>query len=622
MDVARALPANADDSLVTPYGGSLVQRYVPADERETVLASIPRYPRVDVNEAEFHDVEMLGSGAYSPLHGFMSRDTLLSVCEAGTLPGGLAWGLPVSLTVPADQARRLRPGHDAVLFHRDEPVALLSVSDIFLWEDVPSGEIVPLAGGAAANVGRYSPGKTYRVAGDVTLLASRNDSFLQHHHLWPRETRSLFTQRRWRHVAAVHVQNPWQRAHEYLLKCALESSDGLLLHAPIDDYDQGDGVHRAALSVASRLLLTEFFREDRIVINPVPRHVFSSSIRGVLQHAIIAQNAGCDSLYLVPAPNQSPDDFRAQMDAAFADAAQRGLRVRPAYMAPAFHCERCGGIATTKSCPHGSESRIVVTDADIAETLRRGEQLPLVVTRPEIARALARSVADAVSDGESDSHHLYPHVGEVSRTLRQTLIGHRPCVLWMTGLSGSGKSTIAHRLERMLLLSDHRVTVLDGDTLRHGLNRDLGFSEEARRENLRRAGEVAKILMDSGLIVIASFISPFAAERRMVREMFSEGFFEIYIEAALEVCEARDPKGLYRRARAGQIPSFTGLTSPYEVPTHPDLRLDTGSLGLDQCVHVLHSFLADAGVLRTAGRLAGASAPFGRVGIQGKSSLQ
>jgi len=622
MDVAHVLQVPADDVLVTPYGGSLRQRYVSAEERESVLETLPRLARIDVAEAEFHDVEMLGSGAYSPLRGFMSRETWESVCEEGLLPGGLAWGLPVTLAISSPQAKRLHAGDDVALYHRDEPIALLSVSEVYPWTPALACRGFALTGENDLIAERRRAGKIFFVGGDVTLLASRNDSFLQHHHLWPRETRSLFAQRGWNHVAAVHVQNPWQRAHEYLLKCALESSDGLLLHAPIDDYGQGDGVQRAALSVASRLLLTEFFREDHIVINPIPRHVFARTVRSALQHAIISQNAGCDSLYLVPPSDQSAGEFRREMNAAFEQAARRGLRVRPAYMAPAFHCERCGGIATSKSCPHGSESRIVVTDSDISETLKRGEQLPLVVTRPEIARALARSVADAVSDDPADGgRHLYPHVGEVSRTLRQTLIGHRPGVLWMTGLSGSGKSTIAHRLERALLLSDHRVTVLDGDTLRHGLNRDLGFSDEARRENLRRAGEVAKILMDSGLIVIASFISPFAAERQMVRELFADGFFEVYVEASLAVCETRDPKGLYRRARAGQIPSFTGLTSPYEPPERPDLRLDTTTAGVDQCVQTLLAFMAEAGVLRTTNR---ALRPVlhGFSNTHGKSSLQ
>jgi len=182
--------------------------------------------------------------------------------------------------------------------------------------------------------------------------------------------------------------------------------------------------------------------------------------------------------------------------------------------------------------------------------------------------------------------------------LLESLAGHKAGVLWMTGLSGSGKSTIAHRIERELILSGHRVYVLDGDALRTGLNRDLGFGEEARRENLRRAAEVVKVMIDAGLIVIASFISPFAVERQMVREIVGGNFFEVYVEANIETCEERDPKGLYKRARAGVIPKFTGISSPYEAPEQPDLRLNTSNFTLDECVKQFRDFIEHAGLMR------------------------
>jgi len=232
--------------------------------------------------------------------------------------------------------------------------------------------------------------------------------------------------------------------------------------------------------------------------------------------------------------------------------------------------------------------------------LLSGKTLPPTVARPDVARAVARGMADKADPGDATGKHLYPHVSEISRELIETMAGHKAGVLWMTGLSGSGKSTIAHRIERELILSGHRVYVLDGDTLRTGLNRDLGFGEEARRENLRRAAEVVKVLVDTGLIVIASFISPFSAERQMVREIIGAGFLEVYVEANLETCEERDPKGLYKRARAGVIPKFTGISSPYEAPEHPDLRLNTSVYSLDECIKQFSDFIAQAGLKRAA----------------------
>lgn len=166
---------------------------------------------------------------------------------------------------------------------------------------------------------------------------------------------------------------------------------------------------------------------------------------------------------------------------------------------------------------------------------------------------------------------------------RARAIGQKPCVLWLTGLSGAGKSTIADRLEQKLRALGKHTYVLDGDNVRHGLNRDLGFTDRDRVENIRRVSEVAKLMVDAGLIVIVSFISPFRSEREMARNLVEEGeFFEIFVDTPLDVCEARDPKGLYVKARRGEIPNFTGIDSPYEAPNDPDLRIDTTKSSAEQ----------------------------------------
>ncbi len=173
----------------------------------------------------------------------------------------------------------------------------------------------------------------------------------------------------------------------------------------------------------------------------------------------------------------------------------------------------------------------------------------------------------------------------VARQVRAKLKGQQPRVLWFTGLSGSGKSTTANAVEQMLVSQGRHTGLLDGDNVRHGLCKDLGFSDEDRVENIRRVGEVAKLMTEAGLIVLVSFISPYRAERQMVRELFAEGeFLEIFVDTPLEICERRDPKGLYRRACQGQIPNFTGISSPYEPPEAPELRLDTSVLSVEQCV--------------------------------------
>lgn len=188
------------------------------------------------------------------------------------------------------------------------------------------------------------------------------------------------------------------------------------------------------------------------------------------------------------------------------------------------------------------------------------------------------------------SRDLTWHQPEVSRTQREFRKGHRGAVLWFTGLSASGKSTLAHAVEDQLFRQGFHTFVLDGDNVRHGLCNDLGFSLEDRDENLRRVGEVAKLFLEAGVVVLSAFISPLRKERERIRSLFLPGdFFEVFCSASLEICEERDPKGLYQRARQGHIKDFTGISSPYEPPLAPDLFLDTDRLTVEESVsQILH----------------------------------
>lgn len=194
--------------------------------------------------------------------------------------------------------------------------------------------------------------------------------------------------------------------------------------------------------------------------------------------------------------------------------------------------------------------------------------------------------------------NIHWHEGHVTRADRERIHGHKGATLWFTGLSGSGKSTVARRVEQLLTERGCFAYVLDGDNVRHGLNDDLGFSPEDRTENIRRIGEVAKLFTDAGAITITAFISPYRKDRDRVRAIMADGdFLEVYVCAPLEVCEARDPKGLYKKARAGQIPEFTGISAPYEEPTEPELVLHTDQKDVDACAQQVIGHLQDVGIL-------------------------
>ena len=186
----------------------------------------------------------------------------------------------------------------------------------------------------------------------------------------------------------------------------------------------------------------------------------------------------------------------------------------------------------------------------------------------------------------------------ITRQDREALNGHRSFVLWFTGLSGSGKSTLAHAVEKKLHESGCHTFVLDGDNVRHGLSSNLGFSENDRKENIRRIGEAAKLMTDAGVIALTAFISPFRADREMVRSLLPHGeFIEVYCNASLEICESRDVKGLYRKARAGEIKNYTGIDSPYEAPINPEISVSTDSDGIDLCVEQILEALRTKGLM-------------------------
>lgn len=190
------------------------------------------------------------------------------------------------------------------------------------------------------------------------------------------------------------------------------------------------------------------------------------------------------------------------------------------------------------------------------------------------------------------------HHATVTRERRQQQNGHKSVILWFTGLSGAGKSTLAHAVEEELHQSGARTFVLDGDNVRHGLCSDLEFSNEDRKENIRRIGEIGKLMLESGVIVLTAFISPFREDRRAARSLFPDGeFIEVYCDCSIEVCESRDPKGIYQKARKGEISHFTGISSPYEVPEKPEITIKTDKQPLNDSVQVIVEYLQSRGIV-------------------------
>jgi adenylylsulfate kinase len=222
--------------------------------------------------------------------------------------------------------------------------------------------------------------------------------------------------------------------------------------------------------------------------------------------------------------------------------------------------------------------------------------VPTYPLRYEISDVTHDSQGVSAAMSEPKSKHIVWHPGNVSKADRETMLGHKSCTVWMTGLSGSGKSTLAVSLEKTLWGRGIHAFVLDGDNVRHGLNKDLGFSPADRTENIRRIGEVAKLFTEAGVINITAFISPYRADRDLARKLMANGdFIEVFVDCPIDVCEQRDPKGLYRKARAGQIPEFTGVSAPYEAPLSPEIVVNTGTQNELESLNIILRYLEHHG---------------------------
>lgn len=604
-DASSPQPAiDRRQELITPYGGRLVQSFRAGPEGQALLRELECKSRLDLSEREFLDLEMLGSGAYSPLSGFMDRVTYISVRDNKNLPSGLSWGWPVTLSVTDKRASEIKAGDEVGLYFCDLPVGVIEVSDIFQWEPMLEAFAVFDSENleAPAIAERLDQEKTQLLGGNITLVVDKAESGWCEDHLWPGVTRSFFEQQNWFRISSIIGVSAWHRADEHILRSVLDFSDALMLQAVPERRESVNGLSPALIQEARQAILRNYFPRTRVLDNRLPRHIDCESSRTILQQAIISQNYGCDRLFVdAHADNKSTAINRHSLLASLEIATEAELRIKIEIIDSMFYCDACGTIANERSCPHESTYRQSIDNKGLASAAQFGKTLPPQLVRPEISRVLFRREQHQVDTARlKRSNDIFPHTPEISRANREMVSGHKSAVLWMTGLSGSGKSTIAHRLERELLLSGHRMFVLDGDTLRTGLCADLGFSREARQENLRRAAEIAKIMRDTGMLVIASFISPFRSERETLVDIVGDGFYEVYIEASLETCEHRDPKGLYKRARAGVIPEFTGISAPYEVPGNPAIRICTDKASVDDSVHQLMLAMADLGLLRVS----------------------
>ncbi|HEY8231204.1 MAG TPA: sulfate adenylyltransferase [Vicinamibacteria bacterium] len=546
-------------SLVPPHGGVLVDRVVSAEDAYALRRIAGERPSLVLDARELADLELIATGAASPLTGFLGKNDYASVVEKLRLADGTVWPLPLTLAVPDEAKADVVPGAEVAL---EDPLGrlwgVIDVTEVFTRDPLQEARHVYGTDDPA------HPGVAYLLArprtlagGPVRVLPLPEDLPFAEHRLTPRALRAKIAERGWKRVAGFQTRNPIHRAHEHLTKLALEFADGLVVH-PLVGETKGDDVPAAVRFQAYEALIDAYYPPERTLLAAFPAAMRYAGPREALFHALVRKNYGITHL-IVGRDHAGVGRYYGPYEAQqiFDRFTLGELGVEPLRFEPTFHCHACDTLASQRTCPHDEGTRLELSGTKVRELLRGGGRLPAKFTRPEVAEVLR-------------AHYTG---GAPAPAASQTSKGGY--IVWFTGLSGAGKSTLAKLLSARL--SEERpVEILDGDEVRTYLSKGLGFSKEDRDTNIRRIGYVARLLARNGVAVISAAISPYREVRDEVRRLAAADgipFVEVFASAPIEVLAARDVKGLYHKALRGELANFTGVSDPYEPPLEPELEI-------------------------------------------------
>jgi sulfate adenylyltransferase len=574
-------------ALIPPCSGSLVDLLVTSEAAAELKVYASALPSLQVSERVVCDLELLATGAFSPLDRFMGYADHQRVLDEMRLAAGHIFPIPV--TLPVEPGPAIQLGQDIALRNaKNELLAVMTIEDIYEWsrEEV-SGKVfgtLDLRHPLVAEMHRWGP---LNISGRLQVLQLPAHYDFRELRLTPVETRARLAQFGHHNVVAFQTRNPLHRVHEELTKRAVEEVDGVLLLHPVVGLTKPGDVDHFTRVRTYKALAMRYYDPDRILLTLLPLAMRLAGPREALWHALIRRNYGANHLivgrdHAGPGLDSTGKPFYGPYDAQelvsrYAD--ELGVKMIPfrqlVYLPDERRYEEISRIP--------AETRT----ADISGTqvrndyLNNGRMLPDWFTRPEVAEILAES---------------YPP-------------RHRQGVcIWFTGLSGSGKSTTAEVLTQLLLEHGRQVTLLDGDVVRTHLSKGLGFSKEDRDINIRRIGFVASEIVRHGGTVICAAVSPYRATRNDVRTMVGKDHFvEVFMDTPLEICEARDFKGLYAKARRGELKGFTGIDDPYEPPSHPEISLETVAHPVEVNARTIVNYLIQQGFLRQAGPAVGSS---------------
>ena len=560
-------------NLIEPHGGTLRNLVVERDRSDELKSQSRDWPSWDLTGRQLCDLELLLNGGFSPLEGFLGKADYQSVCEKMRLADGTIWPMPIMLDVSEELAGKLK--ESSMLALRDAEgtmVAALKVTEI--WQPDLNAEAKKVFG----STNPEHPGVAYLMNSTNPYYISGTLEGLQlpHHYdyvqlrLTPTQLRAKFASLGWSKVVAFQTRNPMHRAHQELtFRAAADLEANLLIHPVVGMTKPGDVDHYTRVRCYQSIL--RHYPKNTATMSLLPLAMRMGGPREAIWHAIIRKNFGCTHLivgrdHAGPGSDSAGKPFYGPYDAQELlkeHEEELGIAMVPFKMM--VYLEEKDAYCPVDEVPEGVKPKSL-SGTELRERLADGREIPAWFSFPEVVRELRRT---------------YPPRNKQGFTV------------FFTGLSGSGKSTIANVLMvKLLEMGGRPITLWDGDIVRKNLSSELGFSKEHRDINIRRIGFVAAENTKNGGIAICAPIAPYEAIRKENRELISKngGYILVYLSTSLEECERRDRKGLYAKARAGIIKEFTGISDPYEVPDDADIVLETEGVTPEQCAQqiILH----------------------------------
>jgi sulfate adenylyltransferase len=567
--------------LIEPYGGKLVNLLVPRSALVELTTYANRLPSIRLTDRQVCDLELLAVGAFSPLDRFMGQRDFQCVLDEMRLENGCLFPIPVTLSVTDTAGIKL--GQEVALRDpQNELLAVMTVEEMYEWDlaetavKVYGSEDVrhPLV----AEMHRWG---NINLSGRLRVLQLPRHYDFKDLRLTPAETRARLAQFGHQNVVAFQTRNPMHRVHEELTKRAIAETDGVLLLHPVIGMTKPGDVDYFTRVRTYKALAKNHYDPDRILLSLLPLAMHMAGPREALWHAIIRRNYGANHLivgrdHAGPGKDSQGNPFYgpyAAQELVEAHSSELGVKVIPFRMLVYLPEEERYEEVTKVS--NGAKTAVISGTQVREEYLHKGKKLPAWFTRPQVADILSET---------------YPP-------------RHRQGVcIWFTGLHNAGKSTTAAVLTNLLQEHGRQVTLLDGDVVRTNFSEGLGYSKEDRDAHVRRMGYVAAEIVRHGGVVVAAAVSPYRATRNEVRNNIgTDHYIEVYVDTPLEICESRDTKGLYARARSGEIQGFTGIDDPYEPPQNPELIVDTTMHSAEENARRIIDLLLARGFIRGDG---------------------